>query len=101
MLALTSLRSGDRSVGIVRLWTEAMEFFFIKSLKKGAGDETWCFQYKHLFTPVLRECIAFQHRHDLEKKAGRKSFVMTLRYELSSVNVARICDGNRRILFVQ
>jgi hypothetical protein len=25
-LALTSLKSGGRSVGIVRLWTEAMEF---------------------------------------------------------------------------
>jgi hypothetical protein len=28
-LALTSLTSGGRSVGIVRLLTEAMEFFFL------------------------------------------------------------------------
>jgi hypothetical protein len=27
-LALTSLTSGGRSVGIGRLWTEAMEFFY-------------------------------------------------------------------------
>jgi hypothetical protein len=28
-LALTSLTSGGRSVDIVRLWTEAMEFFIL------------------------------------------------------------------------
>jgi hypothetical protein len=28
-LALTSPTSGGRSVGIVRLWTQAMEFFFV------------------------------------------------------------------------
>jgi hypothetical protein len=28
-LALTSPKNGGRSVGIVRLWTEAMEFFFL------------------------------------------------------------------------
>jgi hypothetical protein len=30
MLALTSSTSGGRSVGIVRLWTKATEFFYIQ-----------------------------------------------------------------------
>jgi hypothetical protein len=33
-LTLASLTSGGRSVGIVRFWTEAMEFFFMSQLFK-------------------------------------------------------------------
>jgi hypothetical protein len=35
-LALTSPTSGGRSVGIVRLWTEATEFSFFRRLDTGS-----------------------------------------------------------------
>jgi hypothetical protein len=39
-LALTSLASGGRSVGIVRLRTEAMEFFFIYDINLSFCQES-------------------------------------------------------------
>jgi hypothetical protein len=55
--------------------------------------------FKNLFTPVLNECSSVEASARFRKESRKKSFVMTLRYELSSINCTHtICNENVRIL---
>jgi hypothetical protein len=49
-LALTSLTSGGRSLGIVRLWIEAMEFFLIHLLLDYSES---CFLYINIYVRIF------------------------------------------------
>jgi hypothetical protein len=66
-LTLTSLTSGGRSVGIVGLWTEAMEFFFcfvylhmnFETLLLGtAGNKCRIYRVEAFILPQLLHCVS-------------------------------------------
>jgi hypothetical protein len=63
MLALISPKSGGRSVGIVRLWTEAMEFssvFMFKPFKSNFIDRTRVFMTEE---HILNNLVLIFSRH--------------------------------------
>lgn len=55
--------------------------------------------FDNLFTPVLNECSSVEASARFRKESRKKSLVMTLRYELSSIDCGHtIYDGNVSIL---